>query len=179
MVARQIPNSERAREQEAAGATGKWKQRGVPHKGWVCESVEDLGSPDQICEMCEVREIRYVHYMSHPDYPDNLGVGSVCAQNMEEDYEAPQERERILRNAASRRARWVSRRWRVSRSGNDFLNTRGYNIVIYESGARYGFRIKHITTGMTRFSARTYPTIERAKLAAFDGLVLLQRSSDG
>jgi hypothetical protein len=41
-------------EQEwIARGFGKWSQRGVPHKGWTCIGVEDLGREDRaICEMC-------------------------------------------------------------------------------------------------------------------------------
>ena len=29
-------------------ATGKWIQPGVPHKGWVCVDIEDLGAPGRV-----------------------------------------------------------------------------------------------------------------------------------
>lgn len=106
---------ERLAEIERGRGTGKWAMPGVPHRGWVCESVEDLEEPDATCEMCEVMRIRYVHHMSHPDYPVELTVGCVCAGHMEEDSAAPVERERVLRNTATRRARWLSLRWRRSR----------------------------------------------------------------
>jgi len=67
----------------------KWSLPGVPHKGWTCTSVDDLGTPDQVCEMRETQDIRYVHHMEHPDYPESLGVRCVCAENMENDYEGP------------------------------------------------------------------------------------------
>ncbi len=51
---------------------GKWSQLGVPHRGWTCVLVDDLGDLGSICEMCEVQEIRYVHHMQHPNYPDEL-----------------------------------------------------------------------------------------------------------
>jgi hypothetical protein len=51
-----------------ANRRGKWSQSGVPHKGWLCIEIEDLGSPDLTCEMCESREIRYVHHMQHDSY---------------------------------------------------------------------------------------------------------------
>jgi hypothetical protein len=60
------------------GATGKWTQAGVPHKGWTCVDIEDLGSPDHVCEMCEVQPVRYVHSMEHPNH-ETLRVGCVCA----------------------------------------------------------------------------------------------------
>jgi hypothetical protein len=84
--------------------TGKWATHGVPHKGWICVDVEDLGAPDEICKMCETQEIRFVHYMRHPDYPHDLGCGCICAGKMEEDYEGSRQRETILKNAAIPRA---------------------------------------------------------------------------
>jgi hypothetical protein len=85
--------------QESAGGSGKWKQRGVPHRGWACVDVQDLGAPMVVCEMCEIVSIRYVHVMEHEDYDGQLGVGCVCAQHMEEDRIGPKRRERLLINA--------------------------------------------------------------------------------
>ena len=56
---------------------GKWTQLGVPHRGWLCLDVEDLGGSSQLCQMCEGVDVRYVHHMQHPDYPDVLAVGCV------------------------------------------------------------------------------------------------------
>lgn len=97
-------------DEARAAMHGKWVQPGVPHKGWTCVDLDDLGVPDAVCEMCETQEIRYVHYMQHRDYPAVLGVGCVCAEYMEQDYEAPRQRERNLVNAARRRERWLKRR---------------------------------------------------------------------
>ena len=112
-------------------SSGKWTQPGVPHKGWQCQSMEDLGEPSETCEMCETQTIRYVHYMEHPDYEEVLGVGSVCAGHMEENYTAPKERENQLRQRAPRLAKWMQRRWRWSQKGNPFINHMGFNIVLY------------------------------------------------
>ena len=79
---------------------GKWSQQGVPQKGWQCIDFEDLGGLDGICEMCETQSIRYVHHMEHSDYDAVLGVGSVCAENMGEDYTAPREREKKAKSIA-------------------------------------------------------------------------------
>lgn len=35
---------------------GEWAQCGVPHKGWTCVDIEDLGEPSAVCEMCERRK---------------------------------------------------------------------------------------------------------------------------
>ena len=72
---------------------GKWSQGGVPHKGWSCIDIDDVGDDFVTCQMCETQPVRYVHTMEHPDYPDTLDVGCVCAGNMEQDYEAARERE--------------------------------------------------------------------------------------
>ena len=48
--------------------TGKWSRVGVPHKGWTCVNVEDLGEPEAVCEMCEIQQIRYVHWMEHQTF---------------------------------------------------------------------------------------------------------------
>lgn len=59
-----------------------WDVKGVPHKGWKCEEVIDVGdenlSSDKIeyeqCEMCGNEKIRYVHIMKHDNYFKELRV---------------------------------------------------------------------------------------------------------
>ena len=154
---------------------GKWSQADVPHKGWSCVDVEDLGSPDAVCEMCETQEIRYVHYMTHSDYSETLGVGCVCAEHMEQDYEAPRRRERQLRNSAQRKRRWLSRKWRTSAKGNSYLNTDGFNITVFrKNDGTWGGMLTDRETGQSISSRRIYVTQDQAKLAAFDGMIFLK-----
>src|SRR6266478_9519945 len=80
------------------GGMGKWGMPNVPHKGWSCDGLEDLGEPSHLCEMCETMWVRYVHTMRHKDYPEQLEVGGVCAGHMEENLKAPK-----LRNLAAAR----------------------------------------------------------------------------
>lgn len=61
--------SKKADQHRRLMGRGKWSQRDVPHKGWTCVRVDDLGEPSVTCEMCEFQAIRYVHHMSHPEYP--------------------------------------------------------------------------------------------------------------
>lgn len=155
--------------------TGKWSIPGVPHKGWNCVSVEDREAPDAICEMCKVQEIRYVHHMEHPDYPETLAVGCVCAEKMEGDYEAPRRREHNLRNAAQRRIRWLSRKWKTSRKGNPYLNVDGMNITVFcRADGSWGGKIGDRLTAKSITSRRRYPTEDQAKLAAFDAMIFLK-----
>lgn len=67
---------------------GLWSVRGVPHRGWRCVGVDDLGEVADVCGMCQCTPIRYVHWMDHPDYPDQLGCGCDCAELMEGEYAA-------------------------------------------------------------------------------------------
>ena len=154
--------------------TGKWTQPGVPHKGWTCVDIEDLGEPDHICEMCEVTEVRYVHVMEHLDY-QTLRVGCICAGHMEEDLVGARKREEAFKASRVRRARWLTREWRVSGSGNEYLNADGFNVVVYPVKGGFGARVLHRETEWSRFSKRVYPTMERAKLAAFDAMIAAKR----
>jgi len=163
---------------EISRLTGKWSRVGVPHKGWTCVDIEDLGEPSATCEMCETQEIRYVHYMQHPDYPEVLGCGCVCAGHMEEDYEAARQREKALHNASARRRKWLTRGWRVSRSGNPFLNVDGYNVVVYAAGLGWGFRVSNRTTGKKMMSRRVLASMDLAKLRAFDAMVWMKEHGD-
>jgi len=91
---------------------GKWSEAGIPHKGWGCVGVTDLGPGEDnhtTCEMCESAAIRYVHHMSHPEYPGILDVGCVCAGHMEGNYAAAVGRDRQMRNAAAARQRDAKR----------------------------------------------------------------------
>jgi hypothetical protein len=155
----------------------RWDQKGIPHKGWTCEGVTDLDAPDGHCEMCGREEVRYIHHMSHPDYPVGLDVGCVCADKMEDDRVAPRLRERVLRNAATRRKRWLSRAWRISRQGNEYINTDGFNISVFPKvGGGWGGKIEERATGRSVFNRRHYRTSDEAKLGAFDGMVFLKNS---
>lgn len=153
--------------------TGKWSQTGVPHRGWCCIDIDDVGDDFHICQMCEVQPVRYVHTMEHPDYPDTLDVGCVCAGNMEQDYHAARTREARFKQTKKRRQRWLEQHWRTSASGNDYINTKdGFNVVIFRSrGVFWSGRIVHRPSGERMFARHRYRTAEQAKLAAFDGML--------
>jgi hypothetical protein len=164
---------------EIPRTSGKWSRVGIPHKGWICVGVEDLEDSLEICEMCETQEIRYVHFMEHPDYPERLGCGCVCAGRMEENYEGARHRETILRNASMRKRRWLTRDWRISAKGNLFLNTDGYNIVVFlkmiKNGKKiWGFRITNRESNDSIQSQKPYPSEDSAKLRAFDAMIWMK-----
>lgn len=136
--------------------------------------VEDLGEPNQLCEMCESADVRYVHLMEHAQYTGTLSVGCVCAEHMEADYVNPRVREQRLRNASRRRVTWAKRQWRTSMKGNSYLNTEGFNISVFRSkdGSRgWGISVSNRANGRPQFSRRKYHTEEQAKAAALDALL--------
>ena len=120
--------------------------------------------------MCETQAIRYVHYLEHPDYPDVLGVGSVCAENMEEDYTAARERETKARSLAERRARWMKTEWRTSRKGNPYINRQGFNIALYRVPRGWAYRIRERESERS-WRGSGHASVDEAKLAAFDRFV--------
>lgn len=94
---------------------------------------------------------------------------------MEQDYAAARNRERVLKNASRRRRNWLSRKWKVSRNGNPYLDTDGFNIAVFPKGRVWSTRIVEKATEKTYFARRQYETEDKAKLAAFDAMVFLRQ----
>jgi hypothetical protein len=156
--------------------TGKWAQPGVPHQGWTCTDVEDIGEQDHLCEMCEAMFVRYVHTMEHPAY-ETLRVGCVCAGDMEQDLAAARRRETDLKSKLSRRARWLLRDWHTSQAGNDYINSEGFNVVVYRRNGHWAAKVEHRSTGRHRVSSLPYASADAAKLAALAVLLNMKGSN--
>jgi hypothetical protein len=145
----------------------------MPHRGWDCVGIEDLGNVADECEMCGT-PIRYVHTMRHPTFPEELGVGCVCAGNMEGDYRAARSRETALKNWRKRRANWVRRAgWRRSHLNPDnlVLRTCGACITVMPStyaAGTYGCVVSDPIRGKDRRWG--FQSVDAAKLWAFDVL---------
>ena len=123
----------------------KWNKPEVPHKGWQCIDVIDLGedteSNEEIeyekCEMCNNEKIRYIHIMKHPAYSRTLRVGCVCAEKMSEDYKNPRKREAELKNKALRKYNFNCKKWIFNPSKKTYSKKyKGEYITIVES--KYG-----------------------------------------
>ena len=156
--------------------TGKWTQAGVPHRGWTCTAVDDLGAGEsQICEMCEVTEIRYVHVMEHPEYPEPIEAGCICAGHMAGDLAAARQREQTTKNRTRRRSQWLSRQWHRSQNGAVYVNTReGLNITVFRTPiGRWKARIVERSSDRCEFSRRSYPSQEECQMKAFDAMCWL------
>lgn len=161
-------------ERLVASGRGKWSQAGVPHRGWTCVDIEDLGEPQETCEMCESQTIRYVHHMEHPHYSDVLAVGCICAGHMEGDVAAARTRETAMKNRANKRKRWLTRVWRVSAKGNPWINAEGYRVTAYQKGGGWPTTVSKRDNSMVHHGRLNYPTQDQAKLAAFDHITRLE-----
>jgi hypothetical protein len=162
---------------------GKWAQSGVPHRGWRCvdyyDTFERIGEDQyETCQMCETVTIRYVHVMEHNEYVEQLECGCVCAENMELDKLAPRHREKKMRGRAARRGKFADRKgWKISARGNPYIKVDGYHIVIAKRFAGYKIGITPPFSEDARWGARQYPTIEAAKLGAFDALEYMKEQT--
>ena len=156
-----------------ASRRGKWSKPGVPHKGWQCVDIEDLGEPSAECEMCESQTIRYVHHMEHPQYEQVLAVGCVCAGHMEGDMSASREREASMKSRAGKRNRWTSRAWKLSSKGNSYITADGYRVTVYPRGGGFACTVAAVDQTRVQHSRRNFKTISEAQLAAFDQITKL------
>lgn len=152
---------------------GKWSEPGIPHKGWICNDIEDLGEPSAICEMCRSSQLRFAHHMSHPDYEDKLVVGCICAGHMSGDYEGVRKREAAMKSRADKRKRWLTRKWKISVKNNPCLVDGDFIITVFEKNNSWKFLLINKITQGRFFSRRSFNTQEKAKLAAFDRLTEL------
>jgi hypothetical protein len=162
-------------DEEDARCFGKWSEPGVPHKDWRCVDIEDLGKPSGTCEMCETATIRYAHVMTHDDYPETLDCGCICAGNMEADLIGAKRRERDFKLLAQRRQRWLTRSWRTSWAGNEYLNTDGFNVVVFPRGKRWSSKVESRDDYRIRFAPETYDTSNEAKLGALEMILAMAK----
>lgn len=152
------------------GGRGKWSQKGVPHKGWVCINTEDLGGLTGTCEMCDSVSIRYTHYMMHPDYSEMLACGQVCAGHMSEDLLGAEKRDNTMKANAGRRKRFPHRKaWYRNQNGNLQLKDDNLRITIFCRAGKYWKAVVYnYRTDKSYFTRDSFETVEDAQRAAFD-----------
>jgi len=169
------------RIQEETPDFGRWSERGLPHKGWTWQNVEDLDEMMGRCDMCN-RQIRYVHYITHDDVDEVMGVGCVCATHLTEDYVNPERREVSLRSRTIKLQTLMSKEWTVSPKGYT-LKTRGYRCTVFQrTGGRYAGWWKYVIgpakfgDGDSYFSDEIYKHLRGAKVACFTKLIELKEA---
>jgi hypothetical protein len=133
--------------------------------------IYDLGAPMQTCEMCETVTIRYVHVMRHPNYAGPLECGCICAGNMEQDLVAARQREHAFVLKLTRRDRLLSRTWRLSAQGNEYINAHGHNMVVFPYSNGWSARIEERVTGQGQQARHIYATDAAAKRAVVNELL--------
>ena len=141
-----------------------WKRSDVPHDGWTCVNVIDLGRPDGVCRMCGHQIIRYVHIMMHPQYPRAIGAGCVCAGKMEGSPEAAKEREKSLINRTSRKETFLKIPLKKSKNGNEYLKYKDEIITIIKDK----FKQNQYKSVFRNNYSQPHPTKQEALLEAFN-----------
>lgn len=161
---------------------GLWDKAGVPHKGWECVGMIDLGEDaddmdfdakkDELyekCEMCSQEGVRYIHLMQHPDYSDELRVGCICAAKMEDDYDSPRQRERNLKNRHMRKMNFLKKEWEHRSNGNYVLKYKGKYITIMHSKYNKNYLgVAYDGIFIWEYNQKKISDLRTAKLAAFD-----------
>lgn len=160
-------------EDHVSSRRGKWSVAEVPHKGWVCVDIEDLGEPSVVCGMCDSQTIRYIHHIEHPSYHTVLQVGCICAGHMESDLNASRAREVSMKSRTAKRNRWLSRVWMVSAKGNPHIKADDYRVTVHRRDGVWAFTIAALDDSTFQRSHRNFKTIDEAKLAAFDHITKL------
>ncbi len=158
-----------------SGGRGKWSLPGVPHSGWRCVNVEDLGEPQMTCQMCESAEIRFVHYMQNDRFQGLLACGAICAGHMESDLARAEFRDKKMRSNASRRKRFPARvGWKVNPKGNHVLKTGGFRITVFKRGLWWGAVVSRPPIETGYFTREKFLDVNAAKMAAFDTMVFVE-----
>lgn len=149
-----------------------WNSKDVPHKGWILIDVIDIredGQPiDETeyekCMMCGNEKIRYVHIVQHKDIEEEYRVGCICAEKMTEDYVNPREREKELKRKSNERITWIKKKWKISKSGNHYLNIDGHNLVVFDDAITGKYKCKINEA----FGTKTYNDLSAAKIGLFN-----------
>ncbi|WP_416409726.1 hypothetical protein [Agrobacterium rosae] len=90
---------------------------------------------------------------------------------MEDDYVRPREREKDLRRLSGRRRSWAGRKWRISQNGNSYINTEGFNIVIYNRDNGFVVSVARRESGKRQAGKQIYPALPDAKASALKALL--------
>lgn len=87
-----------------------------------------------------------------------------------------------MKSRSAKKARWLKRKWKQSKNGNDFLNVDGFHVVVYRMNKSWGGTVTSKRNPENQIKSRkTYNTIEEVKLASFDlitRLLLEEKTND-
>ena len=160
------PDTRLANLRNRDGSSNLWENNSVPHHGWSCEGVVDLGSPTGVCGMCGKQIIRYVHIMKHEGVSGKIGAGCICAGKMEGNVEHARSRETQFKLREARRATFLSKKRRLSRNGHPYFKYKDKILTILQDARKPGY-FKVICDGNV---TKSYSTPEGALNEVFDRL---------
>jgi len=69
---------------------------------------------------------------------------------------------------AGKRRRWLTRKWRVSVKGNEWIQADGYRVTVYPKADAWGVTVGRADDSFVQHGRRRYATSDKAKLAGFD-----------
>ena len=123
------------------------KAWGAPLDNWKCIDVIDVkGDSDDVafstCELCGCTKVRFEHVMVHDLYFEEVIVGCVCAGIMEGDILKARERDRLMRNRAQRRKRFVAKGWEESDSGQLYRDYKDERVLLHRCSSGYSVQVK-------------------------------------
>jgi hypothetical protein len=151
-----------------------WSEPGFPHLDWRFVGVDDLRPEDGeddyergTCEACGRDDLRFVDTLKHDDYPTEIKTGCECASKLEGNSTAAKIREKALSNRAKRRKKWLTRNWRVSANGNEYLTHKGYKLGVSPQGLKWKYWLINTSNSHIFGKSGRYDTADEAKLALF------------
>lgn len=138
----------------------RWKDNGLPRKGWTLIDVVDNEETLLSCHWCGT-SIRYSHHIFHEEIKMHSVAGCICAGHLTNDYETSHKKETLLKNIASMSKRWVgSKRWNVTVNGNYFRRDQIEYILIFRKDRGWKIKIGHM------WGEKVYDTVREAKIAS-------------
>ena len=144
---------------------------GAPLTGWYCIDVVDVREEDYeadlwICELCGCDKVRFIHVMDNALYFEPVRVGCICAGIMEGDILAAEERERRMRNRASRRRSFLKHKWQHSARNVWYRTYRKQELTIVDHNGSFAV---HAGRKMAlSYKGRPIRDLYSAIYAAFD-----------
>jgi hypothetical protein len=155
----------------------RWKNNGLPRKGWLLVDVIDEEFSHNQCDWCGT-VIRYVHYLKHPIELLQTQCGCICAEHLTEDYVSSKLREKELRKISAKRIRDLKREKqkeklkyvhffrepRKTKKGNYWIKYDDILVLIFSSNDFWKLKIGN------KWGRQLYETVYQAQSAAWDYL---------
>lgn len=103
----------------------------------------------------------------------HIDAGCICAGKMEGNIDAAKQREREMKNKSHRKEKFLNRKWKTSRNGNNYIKVKDHIVVLYcrKSDGVWKYSIDN------EFCVEIFENRETAKEAAFEALEQIMNQS--